>query len=162
MSNIDPTKEELMHALEEEPASVKEHILSNIRYEREKAEEKAKTDKHAEMEKTLCARLDAEQIKFTGDMSGAHYIDGFGVIITIENIQSEVSSGLVYAVGYYNTDMDHTVEGEPLKMRLTDTIDDVISWAIEATTCPFCHSRQLEDTPNGPEIVCANCGNSWR
>jgi len=160
-TNMEPTKEELMHAIENIGETCKEKILLVIEDERKRIKEQELADKHADMEKKLCKQLDAENIKWSGDMSGAHYIDGFGVIVTVEEIKSEVSNGPVYAVGYYDVDENRAPEGEPLKTRLTDCLDDVISWAIEAISCPFCHSRQLEDSPQGL-IVCVNCGNSWR
>ena len=156
---MDPTKEELLHALETMGASLKEQVFQIIEEDREHIKEEKLAEKETEMRVKISKCLEAEHLPWNSDLSGTYYVAGAPLMITVEHSDE---FGPLYFVGYYDTDENRAPCGEPLKMRFADTTDDVISWVIEAVSCPFCHSRQLEDTPNGPEIVCANCGNSWR
>ena len=155
----DVSKEEIITALKEMGDSLCENVIKNL----EKTREEAKSAKIFEMYQKLKSALDLEKIPWDSDLSGTITLTGMGVMIDVDEINDAVYvGGLVYAVGYYDVDMErHPLTDKMLKCRTTDTLDDVVSWAIEASTCPFCHSRRVVDTPSGT-VACENCGNSWR
>jgi hypothetical protein len=176
----DATKEELVTAIKDWGEGESNKIMDYIEQQREMAEAQAQEEvkkKEAadwELIKTtmnewymkLDAALKAENLPWDTDMSGTRYLNDAGVMIDVDYIKNAASAyvgGYVYVVGYYETDEDRAPQDEPQKMRTTTELSDVITWLIDAASCPLCHSRQVERSPGSAGYLqCKNCGNEWR